>query len=653
MQESYREIFLAESQEYMNIISQCLVKLEEKPSDLESLNEIFRAMHTLKGMSATMGFEKLAQLSHQMEDLLDALRSQKIKVNSEIIDSLFGCLDVFEALVEEIKLNKKTKIDIGPHLENVKRFLQMEEAVEEAVEEAPEVSLDALNFADYEQKLFEDRKSKGYEIFKIKVSLTKTCTMKQVRAFLVVTSLEKIGQILKSVPSADDLKQGKFTSSFAIMLATREKDEGIRRTLLSISEVEEVEIEPLEFLYEKQAPGRAAPSYIKKIQSMRIPVYRLDKIMNLMGELTIAKIRFMQIVQSERLKPLEDVSFIIDRLTTALQDEVMLSRLLPISHILDTFSRIVRDLARGQNKQVELEITGSEIELDRAILDEIGDPLVHLVRNAIDHGVEAPEERKGLKKNPKGKIIIKVARQKGQISIEVADDGRGIDFETVGRSALKKGLISEEESAKLDKERVLSLLMLPGFTTSEKISEISGRGVGLDVVRAKMEAMAGRLDFETEKGKGTRFILTLPLTLAIIKAMLVKVCEETFAIPLMSIRETIKIEQKELKLIKNFEVIRVRNEVIPIIRLDKELEICTQSRTAQEEKGRQDEQRISVVIVEYGTKSIGLVVNKVLGEQDIVVKPLGSMIKRLKGIAGATILSDGKVALILDVLSLR
>ena len=650
MQESYREIFLAESQEYINIISQCLVKLEEKPSDLDSLNEIFRAVHTLKGMSATMGFEKLARLSHQAEDLLDALRSRKIRVNSEIIDNLFDCFDVLEALLEEIRLNQKSQIDIDPHLENLKRFLQMEGEVE--VEELPEVALDAVKIADYEQKLFEDRKAKGYEIFKIKVNLTKTCTMRQVRAFLVVTSLEKIGQILKSVPTASDLKQGKFMSSFVIILATKENDEAIRRNLLSISEVEEVEIKPLEVLYEKQAAGRTAPSYIKKIQSMRIPVHRLDKILNLMGELTIAKIRFLQIVQSEGIKSLEEVSFIIDRLTTALQDEVMLSRLLPISHILNTFPRIVRDLARAQNKQIELQIIGSEIELDRAILDELGDPLVHLVRNAVDHGIEDPVERKKVKKNPKGKILIKVARQKGQISIEIADDGRGIDFEAVGRAALKKGLISEEESSKLDKERVLNLLTMPGFSTSERISQISGRGVGLDVVKAKMEAMAGRLDFETEVGSGTQFILTLPLTLAIIKAMLVKVSEETFAIPLMNIRETIKIEKKELKLVKNFEVIRVRDEVVPIIRLDKELEIFSQNQPAQEEK-REQEERISVVIVEYGTKSIGLVVNKVIGEQDIVVKPLSSMIKRLKGIAGATILSDGKVALILDVLSLR
>ena len=650
MQESYREIFLAESQEYLNIISQCLVKLEERPSDLESLNEIFRAVHTLKGMSATMGFEKLTSLSHQMEDLLDGLRSQRIKVNSEIIDNLFGCLDILEGLIQEIKLKKVSEIDISPYLEGLQKFL----STQEEIEGFPEVPLEReIEFSESERKVFGDKKAKGFDIFKIKVNLVRDCAMKQVRAFLVITNLQRMGEILKSIPSVEDLKQGNFSFSFIVILATKEKAEVIHHELLSISEVRDIEIKPVEIIYEKQAPSRiTVPSYIKKIQSMRIPVERLDKIMNLMGELAIAKIRLVQLVQSEGSRPLEEVTSAVDRLTTALQDELMQTRLLPISYILDTFPRIVRDLARGQNKEVELQIIGSEIELDRTILDEIGDPLVHLVRNAIDHGIEEPEERKRLKKDPKGKIIIKVTRQKGLISIEVSDDGRGIDFEVMRRQAVKRGIFTQEEAAKLDKDGVLNLLALPGFSTSQKVTEVSGRGVGLDVVKNKMEALAGRLDFETKLQEGSRFILTLPLTLAIIKAMLVKVSNEIFAIPLMSIRETIKIDQKDLKLIKNFEVIRVRDEVIPIIRLDKELGILKAPEALSPEEETQDE-KLCVVIVEYGAKSLGLLVNRVLAEQDIVVKPLGSMVKRIKGITGATILADGRVALILDIMSLR
>ncbi|MBU0549117.1 MAG: chemotaxis protein CheA [Candidatus Omnitrophica bacterium] len=649
MENSYHEIFLAESQEYLNTISQCLVKIEESPHDLESLNEIFRAIHTLKGMSATMGFEKLTQLSHHMEDLLDALRSQKIKANSEIIDTLFSCLDILEALIEGVKAKKKSSVDINPSLEALQKFF----APAVKTDEFTELSLEAAEFSDSEYTLFKEKKAQGKEVYKIKINLNKDCAMKQVRAFLVLTNLERVGEVLKYIPSVEDLKEGRFGFSFIVVLVTKENMEAVQNGLLSITEVSSVEIKSLVESLEKQAAPRAAlPSYIKKIQSMRIPVERLDKIMNLMGELAIAKIRLLQIVGHEKYKPLEEVAFAVDRLITALQDEVMQTRLLPISYVLDTFPRITRDLAKGQNKQIELEIIGSEIELDRTILDELGDPLIHLLRNAIDHGIESPAKRKQLKKNQKGKIFIKVVRQKGHISIEVSDDGRGIDFESVAQSAAQKGMISKEEAVALSKNKsgMLNLLTSPGFSTSDKVSEISGRGVGLDVVKLKMEALGGGLDFDSIPEEGTSFFLTLPLTLAIIKAMLVRVRSEIFAVPLMSIRETLKIEEDEIKLIKSFEVIRLREEIIPIIRLDHKLELLDLKINLKDEQ--EQEEKLSIVIIEYGEKSVGLMVNQVLGEQDIVVKPLGSMVKRIRGIAGATILGDGRVALILDIMTL-
>ena len=376
---------------------------------------------------------------------------------------------------------------------------------------------------------------------------------------------------------------------------------------------------------------------------------RLDKIMNLMGELSIAKIRLGQIVQTCKVESLEEVSFALDRLISALQDEVMQTRLLPVAYILDAFPRVVRDVSKKQNKDVELEIIGSEIELDRVVLDEISDPLLHLVRNAIDHGIESPQERAAKKKDPKGKLFIRVSRQKGQIYIEVGDDGQGVDFEAVKAVAISKQLISAEEAAGMDEKKVLDLISLPGFSTSKTITDISGRGVGLDVVKSKIEALGGRVDFESKKDQGSRFILTLPLTLAIIKAMLVRVEDEIFAVPLMNIRETIKIKITEIKFLQSFEVMKVREEVIPIIRLNKELGIAK----SQKQGESVDDGRISLVIVEYGKKALGLVVSQVLGEQDIAVKPLGSLIKRTKGIAGATILGDGRVALILDIMSIR
>ncbi|OGX30932.1 MAG: hypothetical protein A3D27_03525 [Omnitrophica WOR_2 bacterium RIFCSPHIGHO2_02_FULL_46_37] len=651
MQDSYREIFLSESQEYLKNISNCLVKLENKPDDLGSLNEIFRCTHTLKGMSATMGFEKIAQLSHLMEDLLDELRSQKKAVTSNIIDSLLSSTDILEQLIQDVRLKQDSKIDISSYLESLKKFLS-----EEAVPPEEKITLsdiDGIGLNETEQNRFKQAREKGLNVFKLKILIARNCAMKEARAFLLLTHLKRMGEVIQSVPGLEDLKKEQQMEQpfISAIFSTKEDREAVRRGLLNLSEIEEViiaaaEIPPLEA---KAKPQPQEPSaYIKKIQSMRIPVQRLDRIMNLMGELTIAKIQLVEMVQSLKFAPLDEISTTLARLTSTLQDEIMQTRLLPASYILDAFNRVVRDLSKKKNKEVDLEIIGSEIELDRIVLDEIGDPMVHLLRNAIDHGIETPQERIAGGKNPRGKISITVSRQKGQIYIEVADDGKGIDVSGVRRIALERGLLTELEAANLDEKKLLELITLPGFSTAKEVSDVSGRGVGLDVVKIKIESLGGRVDFETKPRAGTRFLLTLPLTLAIIKAMLVRVQREMLAIPLMSIRETIKLRPEEIKRVQNFEVVKVRDEVIPILRMDRELGIA---RNAAGEEHTNE--LIPLVIIEYEKKALGLVVNKIVGEQDIVVKPLPSFVKRTKGIAGATILGDGRVALILDIMSLR
>ncbi|MDD5730992.1 MAG: chemotaxis protein CheA [Candidatus Omnitrophica bacterium] len=653
MQDSYRELFLSESLEYLNVINNCLVKLEDNPADLESLNEIFRCIHTLKGMSATMGFEKLTQVAHQAENLLDELRSQKRKVTTEIIDILFAAVDILERLTEEVKLRQESKIDIAPCIENLRNILTVKsESVEtfptaKGAEktQAPQPE-PVFEFNEEELKRLKQIKDNGYGIYKVKVTLNKECTLKEARVFLVMNNLQKMGEIERSVPPLEDLRKGKVEQFFTVIFVTKELTEKIHADLLAVSEIESVVVSEVDMMAKAASAAQPLAGHAKKISSMRIPVERLDKIMNLMGELAIAKIRLMQISQARNIDALEGVSVVLDRLISSLQDEVMQTRLLPASYILDTFPRMVRDLARKQGKEVELEIIGGEIELDRVALDEKSDPLVHLIRNAIDHGIESPQERKALKKNPCSKLLIQVSRQKGQIFIEIVDDGRGVDFEAVKRVALGKGLITEEEAVSLDEKKILDLITMPGFSTAKKVTDISGRGVGLDVVKSKIESLGGRLEFETKLKEGSRFILTLPLTLAIIKAMLVRVGEEIFAVPLMSVREIIKIKENELKFIQRFEVARIREEIIPIIRLERELDIICKPEAGSEGI-------LSVIIIEYGKKALGLVVSQVLGEQDIVVKPLGSIVKRTKGVAGATILGDGKVALILDTMSLK
>lgn len=658
MQDSYRELFLTESQEYLSNIGNCLIKLEENPEDTGAINEIFRCAHTLKGMSATMGFDKLAQLSHQMEDLLDEIRNKRKALTAEIVDHLFVCLDTLEQLLSDIRSAKDSHVDIAACMESLKKFLTGEEKAKtpgaEAIPGQPETPME---FNDTELESVKEAKNKGFNVFKVKITLSKDCVMKEARAYLVLTNLKKMGEIMKSTPSADDLKEGKFDLSFTVIIATKESKETVRQELFTISEVDDAAIseEGISVDASVATPAQAvkavatASSYIKKIQSIRISIERIDKIMNIMGELAIARIRLTQVVRSFKIEPLDELSFSIDRLISVLQDEIMQTRLLPVAYILDAFPRIVRDLARKENKEVDLEISGSEIELDRVVLDEISDPLVHLVRNSVDHGIESPEERKKAGKDPCGKLTLNVSRQRGQILIEVGDDGKGVDVAKVAKVALTKGMITKEEAANLDEKKVLELIATPGFSTADKITDVSGRGVGLDAVKAKIEALGGRLDFETKRGLGSRFILTLPLTLAIIKAMLVKVENETFAIPLMSIRETVKLREDELKMLQHFEVVRIRDEVIPTVRLNKELGLSPANRLIEDA----GDKRISLVIIEHGRKAIGLVVTQVIGEQDIVVKPLGNIIRKTKGIAGATILGDGKVALILDTMSLR
>ncbi len=651
MQDSYREIFLSESQEYLKNIGSCLVKLENRPDDLDSLNEIFRLTHTMKGMSATMGFEKIAQLSHQMENLLDELRSQKRAVSSTIIDSLLSSTDILEQLVQDVRLKQDSHINISSYLESLEKFLSEEALPPEEKITLSEIKEIELN--ETQQNRFKEAQEKGLNVFRLKIMIAGSCMMKEARAYLVLTHLKRIGDIIQSIPALEDLKkQEQLKQPFiTAIFSSRENQEEARQGLLNISEIEQVILEPAEL---QPAAALAQPqtqepsAYIKKIQSMRIPVQRLDRIMNLMGELTIAKIQMVQIVEPFKAASLDEISTTIDRLTSTLQNEIMQTRLLPASYILDAFNRVVRDLSKKRNKEVDLEITGGEIELDRIVLDEIGDPLVHLIRNAIDHGIETPRERTTKGKNPRGKISISVSRQKGQIYIEVADDGMGINVNNVRKIALEKGLLTETDTANLDEKKIFELITLPGFSTAKEITDVSGRGVGLDVVKIKIESLGGRVDFETKPGLGTRFILTLPLTLAIIKAMLVKVRQEMLAIPLMNIRETIKVKPDRIKLVQNFEVVKVRDEIIPVLRMEKELNLPA---NAVEQDSINE--LIPLVIIEYEKKAVGLRVSKIVGEQDIVIKPLPSFVKKTKGIAGATILGDGRVALILDIMSLR
>ncbi|MCP4652126.1 MAG: chemotaxis protein CheA [Candidatus Omnitrophica bacterium] len=639
MDKSYRDLFFAESQEYLRETNKALVQLEKNPNDDEAINTIFRLMHTLKGMAATMRYDDLADLAHALEDVFDGFRRKRLKLTSAVMDVIFESADAFATLTEQIKEDKGVSLKVTDYIKRIKNILPAGETIShQSLKKTSKGKVETGDEVDRLKKLVD----KNNNLFSVEMVFNEACSMKGVRAFLVLNRAKDFGQIAGVTPSEDDLKNENFELNFKFVILTDKNEKFVTEELSRILEVDEAKVSVYD--PEPSKGKKGANPMLKKIQSMRIPVERLDKIMNLMGELSIAKSRLVQIVQTKDHARLEETTHFLERLVASLQEEALKLRLLPVSFVLDNFPRLIRDLSKKIGKSVDLEISGSEIELDRIILDEVGDPLIHLIRNAIDHGIESPQERTRAGKNPKGKIAIDVSRQKGHIVVEVSDNGKGMDFEKILHQGQERGIISIDETSGIDSDKVLDVLTAPGFSTAKEITDVSGRGVGLDIVRNKLEVIGGRLELESQKGKGTTFILTLPLTLAIIKAMMVVMGKDIYAIPLMNIRETVKVSEDEIKPIKDAEVIRLRDEIIPIVRLGKELEI----ETTPSEDGQ-----ISVVIVEGRVKNMGLVVDKVIGEQDVVVKPLGSFVKKVKGVAGATILGDGRVVLILDIVNVK
>ena len=668
--EQYKELFVAESEEHLQIINNAVLTLEKEPANISILNEIFRSAHTLKGMSATMGFEALTKITHKMEDVLDIFRTHKLPVTSEVIDNLFSCLDILQMLLEEIKTGKNLNLDVDTVI------VQLESVIPSISAVNPEINNDQKNelfISDLERENLTDvLKSKDIKLYAIDVRLSLDCQLRSVRAFMVFNKLNSIGEVIKSVPQSDVLESNNFGLSFSVLFMTKENAKKISDLISMILEIEKVDIVQVKDLgkikkqteYQEKAEPEIKPEDpsndndksqarelvrqlgFKKIQSIRVSTQRLDKLMNFVGELVISKIRLIQIAQTHQLQSLNEILTNIDRLTADLQDEVMQARLIPMAQVFDRFPRMVRDLARSEQKKINLDVSGGEIELDRTVLDEIADPLVHLLRNSVDHGIELPNVRKENNKPSVGTIKLTARRERTFVLIEVSDDGKGIDPDELRNAALKKGFMTEDELIKISDKEMLNVITMPGFSSASEITDTSGRGVGMDVVKMKIESLGGSLVFDSEIGKGSIFKLKLPLTVAIIRAMLVQINDEIYAAPIASIVETVKIKKHKIKHIEKFEVITLRDEVLPIIRLERVLGIP--KKTDAQEKN--DE--ISIVVVDSAGKKAGLVVDQVVGQQEVVIKTVGAMLKGIRGFAGATILGDGSVALILDVATL-
>lgn len=681
MDNQYMDMFLDESHEHLQSLNEGLLRLEENMEEISVVNDIFRNAHTLKGMSATMGFAKIAELTHEMEDVLDLVRKEQLKLNEDIMDTLFKCLDSLEQMVDSVGNGEAEDVvdvsDLVAKLSSISKGTPPPAAAPAAggAAAAPAVG-DAsggagsdLGIDDIDLDVMKKAKDAGMNVFHVKVTLMESCVLKAARSVMVMHALDEIGDVIKSIPPAEDLEQEKFERSFDVVLATSSDAEAVTNAVDTVSEIEDIGVEELDpdalAKQAEPAPADAAPvaaaapapkkaaapakkegakaaAPAKKqhqSQSVRVDIEKLDTLMNLMGELVINKVRLEQIGQTHRMSDLMETLEQMDRVTGDLQNIVMKVRMVPVSAVFNRFPRMVRDVSKELGKEINLTIEGEETELDRTVIDEIGDPIMHLLRNSLDHGVESPDAREAKGKPRVGEVGL-IARHEGNnVVIMITDDGAGIDASKIRRKAVEKGMITQDEADRLDDADAVRLIFLPGFSTAEQITDISGRGVGMDVVRSKIEALSGHVDVETHIDEGSIFKIKLPLTLAIIQAMLVRVQEEMYAIPLTSIDSTVNIEPTDIQTIQNKEVIVLRGEIIPIVRMEEALQV----------PHVKDSEELFVVVVHAGEAKAGIVVDNLIGQQEIVIKTLGNLFAGLKLFGGATVLGDGRVALILDV----
>jgi len=642
----YMDLFIEETREHLQLLNEGLLKIEKNPSDEEPIHEIFRAAHTLKGMAATMGFEQITELTHKMENLLGKIRDKELTLSPQISDLLFKCVDTLEQMVENITNNSDGEIDIN-YL--VSRLTGLEKPDYDPGEQPVSANTD-LN--EYEHRLIHEAQKRGLNVFKCLINIAADCVMKSVRVFMVFKSLEENGEIIKSVPNSQDLEDEKFDNQFTVYFVSDKDLQEVEKIINNISEIslERIEIIRNEIAISNTLENDLEQEQTKEItnnakakihQTVRVDINKLDNLMNLVGELVINKTRLEQIFRTNDLTALNETVEQIDRITSDLQNVVMNVRMVPIEQVFNRFPRMVRDLAKELGKEVNLIMEGKDTELDRTVIDEIGDPLVHLLRNAIDHGIESPQIRKGKGKNSIGTLRL-IARQEGNsVVIIVQDDGQGISAGKIKQKALEKGIVTARELEQMDQNTIINLIFSPGFSTADVVTDISGRGVGLDVVKSKIQALSGSVYVESKEGEGTKFTIKLPLTLAIIQALLVKVGSEIYAISLANIDETTGIEDNLIKNIQGQEVMVLRGKVLPLVRLAKILEVDNLLDS--------DTTELYVVVVRKGDKQVGLVVSELIEQQEIVITSLGRLLSGIPGIAGAAILGDGKVSLILDV----
>ena len=687
----YLEIFIDETKEHLQNLNTSILELEQDPESMDTVNEIFRAAHSLKGMAGTMGYKRMQTLTHDMENVFSEVRNGTIKVTAEIIDVLFQILDALDEYLNNIQASADEGTNDNENLiKALNEFLDGKggKAATEApkadakVEETPTAkpAEDSANddknkwkhlkFNEAQVHVMQEAVAKGMNVIGLTVYVQESCILKAARAFLVYKTLEDMGEVIISDPSAQDIEDEKFDFDFSMIVVSESSAEKVIEAAKSVSEIQEVvggivEVEAAPAtestsvsVAEKGAaatnnavkpadnnkPAETAKKKPVVNRTVRVDIEKLDDLMNLVSELIIAKNSIVSATDanggsSDNSNVNEHIEY-LESVTTNLHESVMKVRMVPIETVVNKFPRMIRDLQKKLGKKMELYMTGEDTELDRTVVDEIGDPLMHLLRNSADHGIESDENLRIQRGKPAtGSIHLDAYQDGNNVVIEVKDDGNGIDVNQVKAKAIERGTITEEQATQMTDKEIINLLFLPSFSTAKVISDVSGRGVGLDVVKSKIESLSGEVEVKSVLGEGSTWTIRLPLTLAIIQSLMVVIGGEKYAIPLGNIQTIESIAPTEVKYVQQKEVINLRGTVIPLVRLNEVLG-CESTKSADEE--------LVVVIVKKGDKQTGLVIDELTGQQEIVIKSLGKYINKSKVISGATILGNGEVALIID-----
>ncbi len=703
----YLEIFLDETNEHLQSLNTQILALEQDPENMDTINEIFRAAHSLKGMAGTMGYKRMQTLTHDMENVFSEVRNGNIKVNADMIDVLFQCLDALEEYNTTIRESSDEGTNDNSAL--IKRLndimnggsgsagastARAEAPAEAAAESAPPAGdgFQGIKLNENQQSVLTEAIKGGKNVFGLTVKVQESCILKAARAFLVFKAIEETSEIIVSDPPSQDIEDEKFDLTFSLIIVSEAELGEILTASRSVSEIEDVTGSVLKLedvsagaveepsmaaetsepaaaeapaatpavaestpesasaqpAAQNQAPAQTSAPAAKKTpnkpvvnRTVRVDIEKLDTLMNLVSELIIAKNSLVSAsaMSGNSSQAVNEQIEYLESVTTSLHESVMKVRMVPIESTVNKFPRMVRDLQKKLGKKMELYMSGEETELDRTVVDQIGDPLMHLLRNSADHGLESAEVRKERGKPEVGSIFLDAYQDGNNVVIEVRDDGNGIDTNAVKNKGIERGVITPEQGEAMSEKEIIGLLFNAGFSTAKVVSDVSGRGVGLDVVKSMIESLSGEVEVKSKLGEGSTWTIRLPLTLAIIQALMVEIGDEKYAIALGSIQTIEDIPPEDVKLVQAKEVIQLRDLVIPLIRLNEILDVPSK---------KNPEDNLVVVVVKKGDKMAGLVVDELIGQQEIVIKSLGKYISKCKIISGATVLGDGEVALILD-----